>query len=104
MRMPLGAPHVDFSNLHTQNECQLGNTTQSRQLMEIPTHFKDEMEQTKLHSPQLVDVEVSNYPFFLNIKTEKSQSNYAKIESAGKNIQQDYRRCPFFQSPLDKRQ
>ena len=83
---------------------QLGNTTQSRQLMEIPTHFKDEMEQTKLRSPQLVDVEVSIYPFFLNIKREISQGNCVKIESAGKNIQQDYRRGLFFQPPLDKRQ
>ena len=46
--------------------------------MQIPTHFKDEMEQTKLHSRQLVDVEVSIYPFFLNMKTELSSCSLAK--------------------------
>ena len=44
--------------------------------MQIPTHFKDEMEQTKLYSPQLIDVEVSIYRFFLNMEKEKSRGKY----------------------------
>ena len=49
--------------------------------MQIPTHFKVEMEQTKLHSRQLVDVEVSMYPFFLNMKTEMSSGSHAEDET-----------------------
>ena len=45
--------------------------------MQIPTHFKVEMEQTELHSAQLVDVEVSIYPFFRKMETEKSRGNHA---------------------------
>ena len=45
--------------------------------MQIPTHFKDEME-TELHFPQMVDVEWSIYPFFLNMETEISPGNHAK--------------------------
>ena len=48
---------------------------------EIPTQFKDEMEQTELHSPQLVNVEVSIYPFFVNMKTEISSGSHAKAEN-----------------------
>ena len=47
--------------------------------MQIPTHFEDEMEQTEPHSAQLVDVEISIYPFFLNNETEISCGNRAKI-------------------------
>ena len=61
------------------------------------------MERTKLHSPQLLDVDVSIYPFFLNMETEISRGNYTEIEITGKNIQ-DYRRCPFFQSALGERE
>ena len=32
------------------------------------------MEQAELHSAQLVNVEVSIYPFFLNMETEMTQS------------------------------
>ena len=60
---------------------ELENTTQSWQLMQIPTHFEDEMEQAELHSRQMVDVEVSIYPFFLNMKTEISSGNHAKAET-----------------------
>ena len=49
--------------------------------MQIPAQFKDEMEQTKLHFRQLVDVDVSIYPFLLNMKTEKSSGNHAKAEA-----------------------
>ena len=48
---------------------------------EIPTQFKDEMEQVELHSPQLVKIEVSIYPFFLNMETEISIDSYAKTEN-----------------------
>ena len=47
--------------------------------MQIPTHLKERMEQAEVHSATLVDVEVSNYPFFLNTETEISSGNYAKI-------------------------
>ena len=43
---------------------ELGNTTQSWQLMQLTTHFEDKMEQAQLHSAQLIDVEASIYPFF----------------------------------------
>ena len=59
----------------------MANTTQLRQWMKIPTQFKDEMEQAELHSPQLVNVEGSIYPFFLNMKTEKSIGSHAKTET-----------------------
>ena len=49
--------------------------------MKIPTQFKDEMEQAELHSPQLVNIEVSIYPFFLNMKTEKSNGSDAKTQT-----------------------
>ena len=49
--------------------------------MKIPTQFKDEMEQAELPSPQLVNVEVSIYPFFLNMKTEISNGSHAKTET-----------------------
>ena len=39
------------------------------------------MEQAELHSPQLVNVEVSVYPFFLNMKMEISIESHAKIET-----------------------
>ena len=38
------------------------------------------MEQTELHSRQLLNVEISIDPFFLNMKTEISSGNHAKIE------------------------
>ena len=49
--------------------------------MKKPTQFKDEMEQAELHSPQLVNVDVSIYPFFLNMKTEISIGSHAKTET-----------------------
>ena len=49
--------------------------------MKITTQFKDEMEQAELHSPQLVNIEVSIYPFFLNMKTEISIGSHAKTET-----------------------
>ena len=49
--------------------------------MKIPTQFKDEMEQAELHSPQLVNVEVSIYAFFLNMKTETNIGSHAKTET-----------------------
>ena len=49
--------------------------------MKVLTQFKDEMEQAELHSPQLVDIEVSIYPFFLNTKTEISSGSHAKAET-----------------------
>ena len=39
------------------------------------------MEQAELQSPQLVNIEVSIYPFFLNIKTELSIDSHAKTET-----------------------
>ena len=39
------------------------------------------MEQAELHSPQLVNVEVSIYPFFLNMKTEISIDSRAKTQT-----------------------
>ena len=48
--------------------------------MKVPTQFKDEMEQAELQSPQLVIIEVSIYPFFLNIKTEISIGSHAKTQ------------------------
>ena len=52
--------------------------------MQIPTHFEDEMEQTELHSAQLVDVEVSICPFSPNTEVEIGSDNHVKIESARK--------------------
>ena len=49
--------------------------------MRIPTQFKDEMEQAKLHSPQLVKIEVPIYPFFLNMKREKSIGSHVKTQT-----------------------
>ena len=49
--------------------------------MKIPTKFKDEMEQAEIHSPQLVNVEVSIYPFLLNMKTEINIGSHAKTET-----------------------
>ena len=49
--------------------------------MQTPTQFKDEVEQAELHSPQLVILEVSIYPFFLNMKTEISSGSHAKTET-----------------------
>ena len=49
--------------------------------MRIPTQFRDEMEQAELHSSQLVNVEVSIYSFFLNMKTEISSGSDAKAET-----------------------
>ena len=48
---------------------------------EIPTQFKNEMEQVELHSPQLVNIEISIYPSFLNMKTEISFDSHAKTET-----------------------
>ena len=50
-------------------------------LMQIPTQFKNEMEQAELHSSQRVNVEVSIYPFFLNMKTEINSGSHAKTET-----------------------
>ena len=58
-------------------QVELANTTQSRQLMQKPTLFKGKMEQAKLRSAQLVVVEVSIYPVFLNMRTEISSGNHA---------------------------
>ena len=49
--------------------------------MQIPTQFKDEMEQTELYSSQLVNVEISIYPFFLNMETETSSGSHDKAET-----------------------
>ena len=49
--------------------------------MKIPTQLKDEMEQAELHSPQLVNIEMSMYPFFLNMKTERSIGSHAKTQT-----------------------
>ena len=49
--------------------------------MQIPTLFKDKMEQTILHLSQLVNVEISTYPFFLNMKTEISSGSHVKAET-----------------------
>ena len=49
--------------------------------MRIPTQFKNEMEQAELHSSQLVKVEVSICPFFLNMKTEIPSGSHAKTET-----------------------
>ena len=49
--------------------------------MRIPAQFKDEIEQTELHCSQLVNVELSIYPFFLNMKTEISSGSDAKAET-----------------------
>ena len=47
----------------------------------MPTQSEDEMEQTKLPSSQLVNVEISIYPFFRNMKTEISSGSHAKVET-----------------------
>ena len=39
------------------------------------------MEQAELHSSQLVKVEISIYPFFLNMKTETNSGSHAKTET-----------------------
>ena len=39
------------------------------------------MEQAELHSPQLVNIEVSIYSFFLNMKTEISIGSHSKTET-----------------------
>ena len=39
------------------------------------------MEQAELHSPPLVYIEVSIYPFFLNMKTEISIGSHAKTQT-----------------------
>ena len=39
------------------------------------------MEQAEVHSPQLVNIEVSIYPFFLNMKTEISIGSHTKTET-----------------------
>ena len=49
--------------------------------MRIPTQFKDKKEQAEFHSSQLVNVEVSIYLFFLNMKTEISSGSHAKAET-----------------------
>ena len=62
--------------------------------MKIPTQLKDEMEQAELHSPQLVNIEVFIYPFFLNMKTEISSGSYNEAQTKkGKTIPQDYPHC-----------
>ena len=46
------------------------------------------MEQAGIHSPQLVNIEVSIYPFFQNMKTEISIGSHAKTETKrGKSYQ-----------------
>ena len=52
--------------------------------MQTPTHFEDKMEQAELRSAQLIDVEVSIFPFFLNMETEISSGNHAKKENTRK--------------------
>ena len=66
--------------------------------MQIPTHFKDVMDQTELHSTQLVNVEVSISPFLLQMETEISSGNHAKIEKARKT--QKTRLAPLSFFPL----
>ena len=39
------------------------------------------MEQTELHSSQLVDVEISIHPFFLNMKKDISSGSHANAET-----------------------
>ena len=58
-------PRIFIQNM----QMKLGNTTQSRKRMQILTHFKDKMEQTELHSAQLVILKVSTYPVLLNERT-----------------------------------
>ena len=41
------------------------------------------MEQTELHFPQLVNVEITIYPLFLSMKTEISSGSHAKAETKG---------------------
>ena len=72
--------------------------------MQIPTHFMDKIEQAEPRFAQMVDVEVSIYPSFLNKKTERSRGNHAKKKLLEKGIQQNYRRSPSSQSLLGKRQ
>ena len=55
-------------------------------LMKIPTNFKDEMEQAELHSPQLVDIELSIYSSFLNMKMEISSRSHAKAQTKWENL------------------
>ena len=88
-------PRIPIPNLHVE----IPNTTQLRQWMKIPTQFKDEMEQAELHSPQLVNIEVCIYPFFLNMKTELGSGSHHKQQTKReKTIPQDYRRCLSCQS------
>ena len=70
-------PRISIHNMHVR----LGNTTHLRQLTQIPTQFKDEMEQTKLHCPQLVNVEIFINPFFLNMQTEINSGSHVKAEN-----------------------
>ena len=43
---------------------ELGNISQSWQLMQIPTNSKDKIEQAEVHFDLTVNVEVSIYLFF----------------------------------------
>ena len=61
-------PGTSIQKMHVE----LRNTRQSWQLTQIPTNFKDrkEQEQAEFHSAQIVDVEVSIYPFFSKRENE----------------------------------
>ena len=65
---------------------------------EIPTQFKDEMEQAELLSPQLVNIEVSLYPFFPNMKTEIRIESHAKTETKKGNSYRKTIAAVFFAS------
>ena len=61
------------------------------------------MEQAELHSSQLVNVEVSIYPFFLNMKTEISSGSDAKAETRRGKPYHNTIAAVFLASPLEVR-
>ena len=72
--------------------------------MQIPTHFKDEMEQPEFHSTQLVDIKVSIYPLLLKQENVNKYEPVTESEFEEKAIPQDYLRCPSSQFFLNRTQ
>ena len=62
--------------------------------MQIPTHFKDKMEQAEFYPVQLVDVKVSIYSFFSKQDNVKKYGQFTNSKLKEEDIPQDYLRCP----------
>ena len=52
------------------------------------------MEQTELHSAQLIDVKVSIYPIFFKQENVTENEQFTKKKLREKDMPQDYLRCP----------